>query len=733
MGFSSSSPGLLTRMTLIMARWYFLLICLIYVIDADTTTTHLDASSSWPSESMDGHALTDKLLPANMPLFHDSRKHVPPNLVPKMVHSPVASPPYSDRPSDQSPTSSQFSKPSRKGSVLPTPNIGLTPPSLVDISPTHSRGSSEPSILAQPPLSSNKSNCCKQDMVMKRGVKGCHCVYPIKIDLLLVNVSQNPNWNLFLEELASQLGLRVSQIELINFYFLTLSRLNISMDITPHTGNSFSPEVAVAINSSLTTHKVQLNPTFVGDYTLLNFTWYRPPNQSTVPVVATPPTWGIPHKPAPTSASVNAPEHKRHSNLSLVIGIGVGIMIIVIISILLVCLCTSCQRKKNSSPIEPEKPKPLDVIPCGRSFPQLASTRFIAYEDLKEATNNFEATSVLGEGGFGKVFKGVLSDGTAVAIKRLSTGGQQGDKEFLVEVEMLSRLHHRNLVKLVGYYSNRDSSQNLLCYELVPNGSLEAWLHGPLGVSCPLDWDTRMKIALDAARGLAYLHEDSQPCVIHRDFKASNILLENNFHAKVADFGLAKQAPEGRGNYLSTRVMGTFGYVAPEYAMTGHLLVKSDVYSYGVVLLELLTGRKPVDMAQPSGQENLVTWARPILRNKERLEELADRRLGENYPKEDFIRVCTVAAACVAPEASQRPTIGEVVQSLKMVQRVTEYQDSTATAVTNPPYIKQSSTTFESDGTSSIFSSGRYSGLSGFDNDPISRTAVLSEDLHEGR
>ncbi|GMP87461.1 hypothetical protein CsSME_00039823 [Camellia sinensis var. sinensis] len=117
-----------------------------------------------------------------------------------------------------------------------------------------------------------------------------------------------------------------------------------------------------------------------------------------------------------------------------------------------------------------------------------------------------------------------------------------------------------------------------------------------------------MKIALDAARGLAYLHEDSQPCVIHRDFKASNILLENNFHAKVADFGLAKHAPEGRADFLSTRVMGTFGYVAPEYAMTGHLLVKSDVYSYGVVLLELLTGRKPVDMSQPSGQENLVTW-----------------------------------------------------------------------------------------------------------------------------
>jgi serine/threonine protein kinase len=254
------------------------------------------------------------------------------------------------------------------------------------------------------------------------------------------------------------------------------------------------------------------------------------------------------------------------------------------------------------------KPRNLDAGSFGGSLPHPASTRFLSYEELKEATSNFESASILGEGGFGKVYRGILADGTAVAIKKLTSGGPQGDKEFQVEIDMLSRLHHRNLVKLVGYYSSRDSSQHLLCYELVPNGSLEAWLHGPLGLNCPLDWDTRMKIALDAARGLAYLHEDSQPSVIHRDFKASNILLENNFNAKVADFGLAKQAPEGRGNHLSTRVMGTFGYVAPEYAMTGHLLVKSDVYSYGVVLLELLTGRKPVDMSQPSGQENLVTW-----------------------------------------------------------------------------------------------------------------------------
>ncbi|PNY09589.1 receptor-like serine/threonine-protein kinase ALE2-like protein, partial [Trifolium pratense] len=436
---------------------------------------------------------------------------------------------------------------------------------------------------------------------------------------------------------------------------------------------------------------------------------------------------------SPTATSPSSSNKGGHSNLFLILGIAIGMLFIAIVSILIFCLCTLLKKEKTP-PIETEKPRTESAVSAGGSIPHPTSTRFIAYEELKEATNNFEPASVLGEGGFGKVFKGILSDGTSVAIKRLTSGGQQGDKEFLAEVEMLSRLHHRNLVKLVGYYSNRESSQNLLCYELVPNGSLEAWLHGPVGINCPLDWDTRMKIALDAARGLSYLHEDSQPCVIHRDFKASNILLENNFHAKVADFGLAKQAPEGGANYLSTRVMGTFGYVAPEYAMTGHLLVKSDVYSYGVVLLELLTGRKPVDMSQPNGQENLVTWARPILRDKDRLDEIADPKLGGKYPKEDFVRVCTIAAACVAPEANQRPTMGEVVQSLKMVQRITEYHESVIASSNTQTNLRQSSSTFEFDGTSSVFSSGPYSGLSAaFDNDNISRTVVFSEDLHEGR
>ncbi|XP_022757859.1 probable serine/threonine-protein kinase PIX13 isoform X2 [Durio zibethinus] len=689
--YTLSNPrGALGNVCSFFVKVVVVLSCAISIINADFSGNLLQAPAQSPTRAPEGAPPVSGLpLPSNLPLIHRPRqRHFSPHSAPAFV-APTQPPLYGPLiTASHPPTSSRLSKPLMKRSASAPSGEDLP-----NIAPTQF----SPTALAQPPLSPEVSNCCKPDSILKRGTHSCHCVYPIKLDLLLLNVSQNPNRNI-LAELASQLDLLPNQIEIINFYVLSLSRLNISMDITPHTGISFSASDASKINSSLVMHRVHFDPNVVGDYKVLNFTWFEPPVPSPAPVVVSEPVAAPAHQSSnPTSHS---PSNKaKHSNLILIF----------------------------------VKPRTSDAAGRAGSLPHPSSTRFLQYEELKEATNNFAPASILGEGGFGRVFKGVLSDGTAVAIKRLTSGGPQGDKEFLVEVEMLSRLHHRNLVKLVGYYSSRDSSQNLLCYELVPNGSLEAWLHGPLGINCPLDWDTRMKIALDAARGLAYLHEDSQPCVIHRDFKASNILLENNFHAKVADFGLAKQAPEGRTNYLSTRVMGTFGYVAPEYAMTGHLLVKSDVYSYGVVLLELLTGRTPVDMSQPSGQENLVTWARPILRDKDRLEELADPRLGGKYPKEDFVRVCTIAAACVAPEASQRPTMGEVVQSLKMVQRVTEYQDSMLTISNNRPNQRQSSTTFESDETSSMFSSGPFSGLSAFDNDNISRTAVSSEDLHEGR
>nr|CAB3487587.1 unnamed protein product [Digitaria exilis] len=284
--------------------------------------------------------------------------------------------------------------------------------------------------------------------------------------------------------------------------------------------------------------------------------------------------------------------------------------------------------------------------------------------ELEKATENFNFSKIIGEGGYGRVYRGIIEDGAEVAVKLLTRKHQNRDREFIAEVEMLSRLHHRNLVKLIGICIER--STRCLVFELVPNGSVESHLHGSDKIYGPLDFDTRMKVALGAARGLAYLHEDANPHVIHRDFKASNVLLENDFTPKVADFGLAKEASDGM-DHISTQVMGTFGYVAPEYAMTGHLLVKSDVYSYGVVLLELLSGRKPVDMTQPPGSENLVTWARPLLTTREGLQRLVDPSLPSGYDFEKVAKAAAIASMCVHVEASQRPFMGEVVQALKLI------------------------------------------------------------------
>ncbi|KAJ6400946.1 hypothetical protein OIU84_016381 [Salix udensis] len=226
---------------------------------------------------LDAPAIPDLPLPANLPLLHKPRKkHLSPRGAPTIVVAPAHPPNHGPLITfGHPPTSSRLSKSSMKKNGLVSPSVGL-----VDVAPTQSGDGTNPTGLAQPPLSPSVSDCCKLDMVLKRGSHGCHCVYPIKLDLLLLNISQNPNWNMFLEELASQLGLQVSQIELINFYVVSLSRLNISMDILPHKGISFSASDASAINSSLTLHKVHFNSTLVGDYKLLNLTWFEPPAPS---------------------------------------------------------------------------------------------------------------------------------------------------------------------------------------------------------------------------------------------------------------------------------------------------------------------------------------------------------------------------------------------------------------------------------------------------------------------
>ncbi|XP_042046696.1 probable serine/threonine-protein kinase PBL25 [Salvia splendens] len=292
----------------------------------------------------------------------------------------------------------------------------------------------------------------------------------------------------------------------------------------------------------------------------------------------------------------------------------------------------------------------------------IASQTF-TFRELAAATKNFRQEYMLGEGGFGPVYKGRLhKTGQLVAVKQLDRNGLQGNREFLVEVLMLSLLHHQNLVNLIGYCA--DGEQRLLVYEYMQLGSLEDHLLDISPKRSPLPWFTRMKIALHAAKGLEYLHDKANPSVIYRDLKSSNILLDKDYYAKLSDFGLAKLGPVGDKCHVSTRVMGTYGYCAPEYQRTGQLTVKSDVYSFGVVLLELITGKRAVDNRRSPDQQNLVTWAEPIFMEPSRFSELADPMLRGDFPKKSFNQAVAISAMCLQEDATVRPLISDVVTAL---------------------------------------------------------------------
>ncbi|KAM1593243.1 hypothetical protein ACFX1Z_036629 [Malus domestica] len=289
--------------------------------------------------------------------------------------------------------------------------------------------------------------------------------------------------------------------------------------------------------------------------------------------------------------------------------------------------------------------------------------QLFTYEELAAATDNFNPDSLLGEGGFGKVYRGYLdSINQIVAVKKLDRKGLQGSREFCSEVIMLSLVQHANLVNLIGYCAEGD--QRMLVYEFMVNGSLENHLLNVYLNMEPLDWYTRMKIAEGAAKGLEYLHETANPPVIYRDFKASNIILDEKFCPKLSDFGLAKLGPTGDKDHVTTRVMGTYGYCAPEYASTGQLTTRSDVYSFGVVLLELITGRRAIDERRPVGQQILVSWAKPMLKDRKRYASMADPLLRGRFPAKGLNQAVAIAAMCLNEEADCRPSMGDVVTAL---------------------------------------------------------------------
>eukprot|EP01018_Ginkgo_biloba_P031281 Gb_27332 [translate_table: standard] len=296
--------------------------------------------------------------------------------------------------------------------------------------------------------------------------------------------------------------------------------------------------------------------------------------------------------------------------------------------------------------------------------------RRFSYAELVEATEHFSKYNVISLGGSSSVYRGILKDGRFVAVKKLDArNGSDADREFLIEVELLSRLHHFHLVPLIGYCVEVHGKdvQRLLVYEYMPNGNLRDHLDGILGKES-LNWITRVRIALGAARGLEYLHEAATPRVLHRDFKSSNILLDSKWRAKVADFGMAKTIAYNDLNgppNSPAQILGTFGYFAPEYIMMGRASLKSDVFSFGVVLLELISGRRPVNMTLPKGQQSLVIWATPLLQDeKQVLKEIVDPVLKNNFPVEDMLKMAQLARACLQMDSESRPTMTAVVQVL---------------------------------------------------------------------
>ncbi|XP_060970768.1 probable LRR receptor-like serine/threonine-protein kinase At1g53440 [Cannabis sativa] len=288
-------------------------------------------------------------------------------------------------------------------------------------------------------------------------------------------------------------------------------------------------------------------------------------------------------------------------------------------------------------------------------------TGYFSLRHIKSATSNFDPANKIGEGGFGPVYKGTLSDGRVVAVKQLSSKSKQGNREFVNEIGMISALQHPNLVRLYGCCI--EGNQLLLVYEYLENNSLARALFGTKEQQLSLDWQTRQKICIGIARGLAYLHEESRLKIVHRDIKATNVLLDKDLNAKISDFGLAK-LDEEENTHISTRIAGTIGYMAPEYAMRGYLTDKADVYSFGVVALEIVSGKSNTNYRPKEEFVYLLDWAY-VQQEQGNLLDLVDPSLGSKYSTDEALRMLHLALLCTNPSPTLRPPMSSVVSMLE--------------------------------------------------------------------
>jgi serine/threonine protein kinase len=430
---------------------------------------------------------------------------------------------------------------------------------------------------------------------------------------------------------------------------------------------------------------------------------------------------------------------------SLAVALGASIGVVIIIALIVSCVVVASCKKQHRKPVPDDKETQLTWSPItgGVNFdtssksagattigasPRVELGLLISFAQLKMATNNFDEKNLLGSGGFGNVYKGILSNGTEVAVKRASSRSQQGLPEFQTEIEVLSQIRHRHLVSLIGYCNER--SEMILVYEYMEKGPLRNYLYGQ--ELPPLSWKQRLEICIEAAKGLHYLHTGYSQIIIHRDVKSTNILLGEGFVAKVSDFGLSKLGASMGETHVSTAVKGTIGYLDPEYYKTQKLTDKSDVYSFGVTLLEVLCARPVIDPSLPREDINLAEWAQ-MWKRKGQLEKIVDPRVVGEINENSLRKFWEIAENCLKEYGTDRPAIGDVLWNLEYCLQLEEtdvrrepYDDSGTSEAHFPsfPVVRRMPSSVVSHGT----------GTSGESQSDITNSNVFSQIIsNEGR
>ncbi|KAJ8500431.1 hypothetical protein OPV22_010983 [Ensete ventricosum] len=497
-------------------------------------------------------------------------------------------------------------------------------------------GQQKPAIPYSTGLADCAANLCSQDQSLNP--QSCKCAYPYEGVMFFraprfQDVTNSTLFQSLESSLWKTLDLLPGSVFLQNPFLDSDSYLQVQVKLFPSSGMCFNRSEIQQIGFKLS-NQTYKPPEIFGPYYFIASRYPFPGVEGESPIA-----------------------------IGLIIGIAVGCALLVI-GLLLITIYALRQRKQAQRAIKLSKPFASwahsgdEIVDA----PQLKGARWFSYDELRRCTNNFSVSNEIGSGGYGKVYKGMLPEGQVVAVKRARQGSMQGGREFKTEIELLSRVHHKNLVALVGFCF--DEGEQMLVYEFVPNGTLREGLSGKSGIL--LDWRRRLQIALGSARGLAYLHELADPPIIHRDVKSSNIVLDEKLNAKVADFGLSKLVSDNEKGHISTQVKGTLGYLDPEYYLTQQLTDKSDVYSFGVVMLELITAKQPLEKGKYIVRE--VKMA--IDADDEEfygLKELMDRAIQNAAYLIAFRKFAELALRCLEESAGDRPSMSDVVKEIEMM------------------------------------------------------------------